>query len=57
VALAASQLGSAVKSEALKLTGRAQEPYVTRKEKIAANATAFEEKVVAIFVLVQHRQS
>jgi len=49
VALAASQLGSAVKSEALKLTGRAQEPYVTRKEKkSAANARALEEKVVAI---------
>ena len=49
VALAASQLGSAVKSEALKLTGLAQEPYVTRKEKkSAANARALEEKVVAI---------
>jgi len=48
VALAASQLGSAVKSEALKLTGRAQEPYVTRREKSAANARALEEKVVAI---------
>jgi len=48
VALAALQLGSAVKSEALKLTGRAQEPYVTRREKSAANARALEEKVVAI---------
>jgi len=49
VALAASQLGSAVKSEALKLTGRAQEPYVTRREKSTANAAALEDnKVVAI---------
>jgi len=49
VALAASQLGSAVKSEALKLAGRVQEPYVTRREKSTANAAALEDnKVVAI---------
>ena len=49
VALAASQLGSAVKAEALKFTGRAHEPYVTRREKrSAARAAALEEKEEAI---------
>jgi hypothetical protein len=40
VALAASQLGSAVKAEALKLTGRAHEPYVTRSENISSAAVS-----------------
>jgi len=40
VALAASQLGSAVKSEAVKLAGVAHEPYVTRREKMSAPISA-----------------
>ena len=41
VALAASQLGSAVKAEALRFTGGglAHEPYETRREKISAAAS------------------
>jgi hypothetical protein len=51
VALAASQSGSAVKSEALKLTGLAHELHVARREKMSApSATTVEEKV-AIVVL------
>jgi hypothetical protein len=49
VALAASQLGSAVKSEAVKLTGLAHEAYVTRKEKMSApSASTLEEEMDAI---------
>jgi hypothetical protein len=40
VALAASQLGSAVKSEALKFAGLAHEPYVTRSDKVSAASAA-----------------
>ena len=49
VALAASQLGSAVKSEAVKLTaGLAHEPYVTRREKTSApSASTLEEDAIA----------
>uniref|UniRef100_A0A0A9FQ38 Uncharacterized protein n=1 Tax=Arundo donax TaxID=35708 RepID=A0A0A9FQ38_ARUDO len=50
VALAASQLGSAVKSEALKFTGLAHEPYVTRREKRAASATTLELETEAILL-------
>jgi len=50
VALAASQLGSVVKSEALKLTGLAHEPHVARSKK--RSATTVEGKV-AIIVLVE----
>jgi hypothetical protein len=51
VALAASQLGSAVKSEALKLAGIAHEPHVARsKKRSAPSATTVEDKV-AIIVL------
>ena len=53
VALAASQLGSVVKSEALKLTGLAHEPHVARsKKRSAPSATTVEDKV-AIIVLVE----
>jgi hypothetical protein len=44
VALAASQLGSAVKSEAVKLAGLAHEPYVTRREKMSAPSASTLEK-------------
>lgn len=45
VALAASQLGSAVKSAAVKLTGLAHEPQVTRREKMSApSAITMEEE-------------
>ena len=48
VALAASQLGSAVKSETLKLAGIAHEPHVARSKKRSApsaSATTVEDKV------------
>ena len=49
VALAASQSGSAVKSEALKLTGLAHEPHVARSEKRSApSATTVEEQVAIV---------
>ena len=51
MALTASQLVSAVKSEALKLTGLAHEPHVARsKKRSAPSATTVEDKV-AIIVL------
>jgi hypothetical protein len=55
VALAASQPGSAVRSEALKLTGLAHEPHVTRSKKRGAPSatTTVEDKVVAITVYLR----
>lgn len=51
VALAASQLGLAVKSEALKLIGSAHEAHFARsKKRSAPTATTVEDKV-AIIVL------
>jgi hypothetical protein len=53
VARAASQLGSAVKSEALKLAGLAHEPHVTRsKKRSAASATTVEEEEEEVAAIV-----
>ena len=60
VALAASQLGSAVKAEALKLTGGglAHEPYETRREKIviisAPSATTLDEPAIMGAIVVSY---
>jgi len=60
VALAASQLGSAVKAEALKLTGGglAHEPYETRREEIviisAPSATTLDEPAIMDSIVVSY---
>ena len=58
VALVASQLGSAVKAEALRFTGGglAHEPYETRREKIiiisAPSATTLDEPAIMDAIVV-----
>jgi hypothetical protein len=54
VALAASQLESAVKAEALRFTGGglAHEPYETRREKISATTTLDEPAIMDAIVVV-----
>jgi len=54
VALAASQLGSAVRAEALKFTGGdlAHEPYETRREKIMIVSARMDEPAIMDAIVV-----